>query len=145
MRARGGLAGEASGQVHVDEVEAARPELEVERLGRDDDVVARLGRPDEAHVGLRRACDTVDLDLEILERIVGRRGGDNRAAAQLQHEAEVSRRAKVTSSMLSRASRLTRSVGSWARSVPLARFTQAKPAASSALASLAPPLAMCDG
>jgi hypothetical protein len=45
----------------------------------------------------------------------------------------------VTESMSSSAAKLTRSVGSWLRSVPLARQMQWKPLTSSALASEPPP------
>src|SRR3954454_1965822 len=50
--------------------------------------------------------------------------------------------AKATSSIPSSAATATRSVGSWLRSVPLARFTQVKPPASSTFASDPPPVTM---
>ena len=53
--------------------------------------------------------------------------------------------AKATSSMLSSASTETRSVGSWLRSVPLARFTHWNPATSSTLASEPPPVTIRRG
>src|SRR4051794_31936132 len=48
--------------------------------------------------------------------------------------------AKATSSIPSSAATATRSVGSWLRSVPLARFTHVKPPASSTFASDPPPV-----
>src|SRR5215208_4839984 len=56
-----------------------------------------------------------------------------------------SRSASATSSMPSSAATDTRSVGSWLRSVPLARFTHGKPPASRALASEPPPVAIRRG
>ena len=47
--------------------------------------------------------------------------------------------------MLSSAATETRSVGSWLRSVPLARFTHWNPATSSALASEPPPVTIRRG
>src|SRR5215218_6944324 len=127
------------------QVKPAGAELEIERLEVDDDLVALAAASDQPDFGLGRALFAVDLDLEVLEGALVRLDRDHDAAPQLQHRAQASRRAKVTSSIPSRASTLTRSVGSWLRSVPLARFTQRKPAASSALASLAPPVTMWRG
>src|SRR4051794_20108854 len=53
--------------------------------------------------------------------------------------------ASATSSMPSSAATATRSVGSWLRSVPLARFTHEKPPASSTFASDPPPVTMRRG
>src|SRR5215204_2942702 len=50
--------------------------------------------------------------------------------------------ASVTSSICSSASTVTDSSGSWFRSVPLARLTTGRPAATRAFASLAPPVEM---
>jgi hypothetical protein len=47
--------------------------------------------------------------------------------------------------MLSSAATLTRSSGSWLRSVPLARQMACRPAASKALASEPPPLSISRG
>src|SRR5215210_6734977 len=59
--------------------------------------------------------------------------------------AAASSSASATSSMPSSAATDTRSVGSWLRSVPLARCTHGNPATSSALASDPPPVTMRRG
>ena len=162
--ARGGRRGraDAARQIAMHDVEAARAQREPPRLDVDDDLVADLAGADEPDVRPRRRALALDVDLEA--RAVG---GDHGCPAQLQQlvppsararatrttdgrdhygcSAAASRSAKVTSSMDSSAATLTRSVGSWLRSVPLATLVQGNPAASSALASDAPPVTIRRG
>ena len=127
----------------MDEIEPARAEPEVAGGDVDHDLVAGLRRPDQRDVAHGRAPLAVELDLEALQRAGGVAGRHDDAAPQAQHRAAASStRARVTSSMPSRAATLTRSPGSWLRSVPLARFTHSKPAALNALASEPPPVSM---
>ena len=72
-------------------------------------------------------------------------GGPRRSAVAdvgLVGAAQASSSANVTSSIDSSAATLTRSVGSWLRSVPLARFVTGRPWASRAFASDPPPVTM---
>src|SRR5215203_5080697 len=66
-------------------------------------------------------------------------------ALEARAHAADSMSASATSSVPSSAATETRSLGSWLRSVPLARFTQCRPAASSAFASDPPPVLMWRG
>src|SRR5919109_1135501 len=64
------------------------------------------------------------------------------AADALERHALAATSASVTSSIVSSASTVTDSSGWWLRSVPFAMFTTGRPAATKALASLPPPVAM---
>src|SRR5919109_1339125 len=64
------------------------------------------------------------------------------AADALEGHALAATSASVTSSIVSRASTVTDSSGWWLLSVPFAMFTTGRPAATKALASLPPPVAM---
>ncbi len=135
---------EAARQVDVDDVEASGAEREVRRLAVDHDLVAALGGADERRVGDRRprpAARHVD-DQLLLGDVRGARLADRPAPQdQPRHAAATSSTsARTTSSIPSSAATLTRSVGSWLRSVPLARLVHGKPWASSALASEPPPV-----
>ena len=121
VRARRTGAVEAAREVDVDDVEAARAEAELDGLDVDDDLVARLRRADQADVGDRAAPLVADVDRQPLLGRVGRTGNEDGRAPQSEH---ASSSAYVTSSMPSSAATLTRSSGSWLRSVPLARFVQ---------------------
>src|SRR4051812_42860493 len=140
-------------------VELARGDLEqvgdADRLARladepqlvvieDDDADgARMG--DELANGLlpilvaeRGALDGEELPVEDVLGLGALELGAHTAAAS-------SSRVRAMSSIAFRASVLTRSVGSWLFSVPLATFTQGMPAASKTLASEAPPVVMRRG
>ena len=121
------------------------PSAEVARLDVDDHLVAGLGAPTSATSAIAGRRSPSTSTLEALHRLAAGAGLDDRPAAQLQHVAAASSRASATSSIPSSAATLTRSPGSWLRSVPLARFAQEKPAASSALASEAPPVTIRRG
>ena len=110
------LALEPAGQVHVDDVEPARPEAEVERLDVDDDLVAlgALARPGPGRP--TRASLAGDLDLE-------RIGGDDGPAPELQHAIRGSSDDHAASIPVS-ASPETVSWGVWLAVVPLASRTQ---------------------
>src|SRR6202034_3492994 len=75
-----------AGEVDVDDVKAARAETEVERLGVDDHLIARLCPADERDIGKRRAGAAVQLDHELLLGAApGGTGVKDGGAAQLQH------------------------------------------------------------
>ena len=132
-------AGEAPGEVDVHDVEAARSEVEVERLGVDDHLVPRLHRADEGRVGPRVPAFAGHLDRQRL-------GRDDGAAPELQHRSAAAPTiASQTSSICTMRSAATLSSGVWLASVPLARSTHSKPRAASALASLPPPVATSRG
>ncbi len=137
MGARGSGAVESPCEVDVDDVEAARAEPQLEGLDVHDDLVAVLCQADEADVGDRRPPLAAEVDRQALLRRVRRPRDEDRGAPQPEH---ASSSANVTSSIPSSAAVLTRSVGSWLRSVPLARFVQCRPLASKALASEPPPV-----
>jgi hypothetical protein len=137
VRAVGPRAAEPAREVDVHDVEAARAQPQVGCRGVHHDVVAHRAGADKADVGDRRPPHAVDLDDHALLRRVTRAGLDHGPSPERQH---ASSSASTTSSIPSSAATLTRSVGSWLRSVPLARFVHAKPAASSALASEPPPV-----
>src|SRR5947209_19178263 len=99
-------------------------------------------------VGMAKARDpggddlALPLDL-LIQRLERAHATASRSDGEAGAGAPASRTsASATSSMDSSASTLTRSVGSWLRSVPLARFVHGKPAASNALASDPPPVTM---
>ena len=121
VRARRPLAAEAARQVDVDDVEAARPEPELDGLDVDDHLVAGLRRADEADVGDRRAAVAVDVDRQALLHRARRARDEHLRAPQAEHS---SSSANVTSSMPSSAATLTRSRCSWLYWVPLATFVQ---------------------
>ena len=127
------------------EVVAAGARVEVDRGEVDHDLVAGARRADQRDVGERGPALAAEADVELLHRSVEAAGRQHDPAAQAQHAAASSSSASATSSIPSSAATETRSVGSWLRSVPLARFTHGRPAASSALASEPPPLAICRG
>src|SRR3954447_23495410 len=140
------------------DVELARRQLE--QVGRADRL-ARLAHEVDALAVVRhdpdRALVAHDLARDLLPVLVseGLRAHREDLALVLRlavdrleargHVAASSSSARATSSMPSSAATETRSVGSWLRSVPLARFTQGRPMASSALASEPPPVAMRRG
>src|SRR5215213_7803105 len=140
-------------------VELARGQLEqvgqpdrLARLAHEVDALAVVGDdPDGALVADDVARDLVAVlvaerlrpdgeDLPLVLRLAA-----ERLEARRHTAAASSRRASATSSMSSSAATATRSVGSWLRSVPLARFTQESPETSSALASDPPPVTMRRG
>ena len=127
------------------DVEAAGAQLQVPGLHVDHHVVARLGRTHHPHVAQRRAALALHLDHQALHTPVRGLGLHHRSPPELQHSDAASSSASATSSIPSSAATVTPSSGWWLRSVPLARFTQWKPAASSALASDPPPVTMRRG
>ena len=137
MRAGRPGAVEAAREVDVHDVRAAGAEPELDRLDVDDDLVAGLRGADEGDVGDRRTALVADVDRQALLDRVGRARHRDGGAPQAEH---ASSSANATSSIPSSAATLTRSSGSWLRSVPLARFVQCRPAASKALASEPPPV-----
>ena len=142
MRARRSLAVEAAREVDVDDVEAAGPEAELDRLDVDDELVARLCRADEPDVGDRGAPLSVDEDRQALLHRRRRTRDEHRGAPQAEH---CMSRAKVTSSMPSSAATLTRSRCSWLYCVPLATFVHRRPRDSKTLASEPPPVGRRNG
>src|SRR3954467_14688745 len=140
------------------DVELARRQLEqvggadgLARLAHEGDEIAVAGR------GAGRALVPHDLARDLLAVLVAERLRADRDELALvpglpagglearAHAAASSSKAKATSSMPSSAATETRSVGSWLRSVPLARLTHGSPAASSALASEPPPVTIRRG
>src|SRR3954447_13122831 len=136
------------------DVELARRQLEqvggadrLARLADEVDALAVVGHDaDRALVPHDLARDLLPVlvaerlraDRDELALVAGLPAGGLEARAHAA--AASSSRAKATSSMPSSAATETRSVGSWLRSVPLARLTHGSPAASSALASEPPPV-----
>src|SRR5262249_23101473 len=120
----------------VHDVEAARAELEIERLGVDDDLVPGLDLADEARIRPRRALAAVDLDPE-------RIGASHDAPAQLQHQgADPATIASHTACISTIPSAATDSCAVWLASVPFASRTASNPEAMNACASLPPPVAI---
>src|SRR3954453_4368944 len=136
------------------DVELARRQLEqvggadgLARLAHEVDALAVVGDDGD------RALVPHDLARDLLAVLVAERLRADRdelalvpglpaggLEARAHAAAASSSKAKATSSMPSSAATETRSVGSWLRSVPLARLTHGSPAASSALASEPPPV-----
>src|SRR6201999_3479718 len=108
---------EPAGQVHVDDVEPAGSEAQVEGGGVDDDLVPFAHLPQQPLVGPGGPALTADLDDQ-------RRHGDDDAPPQVEAPAHArSRIPSQTSSILSRSRAATCSLVVWTASGPLARRT----------------------
>ena len=100
--AGGALAVQAASEVHVDDVEPARAQIQIQSLDVHDDLVAELDRPDRPLVGPRRAPLARDLDGQRL-------GLDDDPPTQLQHQHRPSPRSPRTPPASPRSARRRRS------------------------------------
>ena len=132
---------QAPGQVGVEDVEAARAELELRRLHVDEHDVADLHLARQPRVGEARP----PVDLEPDEAVVALADRADRAPAEPERHqpsngcCAASTIPTVTSTIRSRSSTAMRSSGVWMSTIPFARFTQGRPRSLKTFASAAPP------